>query len=377
MSTIKRALRAAFWLAVGGLTGVMELCFVLLSVPLLPIPVPRQVVFTVANALTMMELRRHMRYLDDASVFEGHPGTLAWRYIAVRWVLGWAAGAILLAMAIGAVSGAVMGWQLLSGLRPGGDGPIRWYDPIVVVGGGTLLFFLAVQGLVALSALELRTARFLLRPPALVLLQRRVEVLTITRARVIEAVNEERRRIERDLHDGVQQRLVALGMLLGRARRATDQQHADDLLRQAHEESQRTLEDLRDVTWRVYPIALEEAGLHTALEAIAERSSIAVQLNYNLAERMEIAYETVAYFVASEAVTNAIKHSHASAIEITVSPTDDGVVLMVKDNGFGGAAMDGAGLSGLARRVAAVDGVFTVDSPAGGPTVIMVELPCA
>jgi signal transduction histidine kinase len=259
----------------------------------------------------------------------------------------------------------------------GGDPPDRleWTDPIFVVGFGALLLFLAIWGLFGVATMEVMTARYFLGPTE-DQLRRRVSELATSRAGVVEAVNQERRRIERDLHDGVQQRLVALGMLLGRARRAQDPAHLDKLIRLAHEEAQQSLSDLREVSWRVYPIALDQGGLHPALETVAERSSVPVRLAYELADRPDLATETVAYFVVSEAVTNAIKHGEPSRIDISVQRAGEWLDVRVCDDGGGGAKPSGAGLSGLARRVAAADGEFDVDSPAGGPTTVAARLPC-
>ncbi len=137
--------------------------------------------------------------------------------------------------------------------------PTRWIVLYTAVAGAVLLF-LAVQGLVGVVALERAVARRCLGPSPLEEYERRIAQLSVSRAQVVDAVDDERRRIERDLHDGVQQRLVALGMLIGRARRAGDHERAAELLKQAHEESQRALADLREVTWRVYPAALDGEG---------------------------------------------------------------------------------------------------------------------
>lgn len=203
-----------------------------------------------------------------------------------------------------------------------------------------------------------------------------MEELSVTRADVVEAVREERRRIERDLPDGVQQRLVALGVLIGRARRA-DGDRAAELLAQAHQETQEVLQDLRDVAWRVYPAALDAGGLQPALAALAERAGVRVELDLAVQTRPEVDVEAVAYFVVSEAVTNAAKHAAASVVSGRVRRGAGWLVVRVEDDGAGGASVSGAGLSGLARRVAALDGRFTVDSPVGGPTVVTAELPCA
>jgi signal transduction histidine kinase len=150
------------------------------------------------------------------------------------------------------------------------------------------------------------------------------------------------------------------------------------LLAQAHRESGEALAELREVAWRVYPAALDEGGLGEALETIAERASIPVRLHYELSEPPPTIVQGVAYFVAAEAVTNAVKHSGASLVTVRAARRDDVVLVRVEDNGLGGAAPSGSGsgLLGLSRRVAALDGRLGIDSPAGGPTVITAELPC-
>jgi signal transduction histidine kinase len=240
-----------------------------------------------------------------------------------------------------------------------------------------VLFYLNVMGIVGIADLDARIARRQLAPSAEEVLTRRVSELTLSRAEVVQVVNEERRRIERDLHDGVQQRLVALGMLLSRARRTQDPAHAAELVRQAHEQTEQALDDLRDVAWRVYPTALDQLGLRDVIAVLAERSGIPVTLRYELTDRPPATIETVAYFVISEAISNATKHSGAGRIEVALSKNGDSTTVTVTDDGQGGADPDGRGLTGLAGRVAASDGSFIVRSPPGGPTIVRAELPCA
>jgi signal transduction histidine kinase len=128
----------------------------------------------------------------------------------------------------------------------------------------------------------------------------------------------------------------------------------------------------------VYPTALDKDGLRPALEALAERSVVPVRLSYELTETLRPAVETAVYFVISEAVTNAAKHASPTLLEVNVTHQKfDRVLATITDDGSGGADLSGTGLSGLARRVAAMDGTFTVDSPAGGPTVVIASVPCA
>lgn len=264
--------------------------------------------------------------------------------------------------------------QLLSGHGLGGEGPVSWYDPLTYLLVGALLVFITVQGLLGAATLDRRLADRMLGPSETERLRRRVTELSVSRAEVVAAVDEERRRIERALHDGVQQQLVALGMVLGRAQRAPDSEQAQRLLRQAHKHAQHTLRELREVTWRVYPVALDD-GLHPALEALAERSGLPVELHYDLADRPSTALETVAYFVISEALGNAVKHARATRVRVDVANEATMIVMRITDNGVGGATTSGSGLSGLDRRVAAVDGELTVHSPPGGPSTVTATLP--
>ncbi|NIH82734.1 sensor histidine kinase [Amycolatopsis viridis] len=376
---LRRPLRVTAGLALGGLSAFAEVVFVVAATLALAIPPARPAVFAAARWFAERERSRLWRHLGQATPDDYRAGR-ALRYLAARSVVGGLGAGIFVLIALGLVTAAIMGWQQVTGQPLGGGDPIGrdrdWYDAPGLLLIGVLLLFLAVQGLIGVAALERRLARHFFGPTKQERLQRRVDALTHSRAEVVEAVNDERRRIERDLHDGVQQRIVSLGVLLGRARRASSPEQAAALLRQAHEETQLTLQELRDVAWRVYPVALDDGGLGAALEALAERSSVPVGLSYALEERVDPATETVAYFVASEAVTNAIKHSAASRIEIAVARSGRMLTMTITDDGVGGARAAGNGLSGLARRVGAADGAFTVDSPPGGPTVVRAELPC-
>jgi signal transduction histidine kinase len=375
-SYLRKTLRGTLGLAIGSATAFAEFFYVLLGGIALAIPALRRPVFAGARVLSEVERRRLEKYLDTENAAD-YTGRRAMTYLVPRCVVGLLGAGIFTLILVGAASGAIVVHQLLKGESPGGGAPADWYDFVTTGLFGALLIFLALQGLVGIATLDRKLARHFLGPSKQELLRRRVSELATSRAEVVEAVNGERRRIERDLHDGVQQRLVALGMLLGRARRTSDPGHASELLRQAHEESQRALHDLREVSWRVYPIALDSDGLHPALEALAERSGVPVRLRVDVPERPPAAIETVVYFVASEAVTNTIKHAAATLIDIEAERDGDSVRVRITDDGVGGARVSGGGLSGLARRVAAADGEFTVDSPVGGPTVVTAVLPCA
>jgi signal transduction histidine kinase len=292
-------------------------------------------------------------------------------YLSARVGTGLLGGAVEAMLVFGAVTviGALVLWSRglpVDGMRP--TALIVTY----LAGLSLVLGFLAFQGLRSVAALEGRLAARLLGPSRAEVLSGRIERLSASRAAAVAAVDDERRRIERDLHDGVQQRMVALAMLIGRARRGD----RPELLARAQDEAQAALDELREVSWRVYPAALDEAGLDAALESVAERSPIPVTLACDVGAALPSPVRTAAYFVVSEAITNAAKHSGASAISVHIGRVSHGVRLRVSDNGVGGATM-GPGLSGLERRVAAHDGDFALHSPAGGPTVITVELPCA
>ncbi|TDE32696.1 sensor histidine kinase [Actinomadura sp. 6K520] len=345
------------------------------------------VVAVVARAATELERWRMRRYLGEDRAAEYGP-LKALAYLVLRVPVGLLGGIILLLIGYGAAAGARLaaGWWItgdyLDGIAP------SWWIVLYTAVAGLVLLFLAVQGLAGVVVLEKAVARRTLGPSPLEEYERRIAQLSVTRAQVVDAVDDERRRIERDLHDGVQQRLVALGMLIGRARRAGDGDRAAELLRQAHEESRRALDDLREVAWRVYPAALDGEGLRAALETVAERSPLPVTIGYDVRDRPPHAVETAAYFVVCEAVTNAAKHSGAARVLVDVAapPPAPGtgpgsgsgrmIRVRVEDDGTGGADPAGGGLAGLARRVAALDGTFAVRSPRGGPTVISAELPC-
>ncbi|QAY69724.1 sensor histidine kinase [Xylanimonas protaetiae] len=214
----------------------------------------------------------------------------------------------------------------------------------------------------------------------------RAVVLTETRAGAVAAADGERRRIERDLHDGAQQRLVALGVELGVAKRlaAQDPEAAAAALDHAHAEVKETLAELRNLVRGIHPAVLSDRGLDAALSALAARSTVPVrvQVDGDLAAATPAA-QAAAYFVVAEALTNVAKHAQASSALVTAglfSDGDDGCRLRVSiaDDGQGGAtAAPGSGLAGLRGRVAALDGTFDLDSPAGAGTRLTVEVPCA
>ena len=206
-----------------------------------------------------------------------------------------------------------------------------------------------------------------------------VEHLGAARAQAVESADSERRRIERDLHDGLQPRLVSLALELGiaRSRFERDPDYARSLLEQAHEEAKIAIQDLRSLVRGIHPSVLDERGLDAALSALVASCAVPVRVVVSLTRRPDRPREAVAYFVVAEAITNVTKHAGASAASVTI--TDEGSLLrvLVEDDGEGGAAVEpGGGLAGLAARVAAIDGTLTVTSPPGGPTRVEAVLPC-
>ena len=208
-------------------------------------------------------------------------------------------------------------------------------------------------------------------------LEQRVDVLTRTRRGALEVQDAELRRVERDLHDGAQSRLVALTMQLGRAEeRLADQPEAAQLVRQARDEAGAAIRELRDLARGIAPPVLADRGLAAALEALAQRSAVDAQVRIAVGERPPAVLETAAYFVVAEALTNVAKHAEARAAWIDVYLEGDTLVATVSDDGKGGADPGGSGLLGLRNRVEAVDGTFDVQERPGGGTIVRAELPC-
>ena len=211
-------------------------------------------------------------------------------------------------------------------------------------------------------------------------LRARLEELRASRARIVEAAQSERRRIERDLHDGTQQRLVSIALTLGLAdsRLDRDPSSARPLLHEARTSLSDALKELRELSQGIHPGILTERGLPAALEELAYRARLPLELDVALAERLPDRVELAAYYVVSEALTNVAKHAKASAVRIRVQRSDGRAVVEVADDGVGGAGgAQGTGLSGLADRVDALGGRLHVESPPGRGTLIHAEIPCA
>ena len=255
------------------------------------------------------------------------------------------------------------------------------------------LWSVALQGSVLL-ALGLWLAPRVMRqrlaaPPDLELaararqLTRRVQTLTQTRRDAVDTAAAELRRIERDLHDGAQARLVAVGMSLQAAERLfpTSPQAALALVAEAKESSSRALTELRDLVRGIYPPVLADRGLADAIRALALDAPLPVELDIDLpgpASAIELPVASAVYFSVAEALTNVTKHAGARSARIQLSHAAGTLRAQVTDDGCGGAdPAHGTGLAGVERRLAAFDGILAVNSPPGGPTIVVIEVPCA
>ncbi len=293
-----------------------------------------------------------------------------------------------------------LGYHLLSVITGVGGGALVvlcWSAPVLAVAyageladagraSGASIVVLAFALLLAapwvargVARLDELAARALLGPSRSEELAVRVESLARSRADIVAATDAERRRIERDLHDGAQQRLVSLAMNLGMARaNLTDvPEPARQVIEAAHEEAILALAELRELVRGLHPAVLNDRGLDAALSGVVARAPLPVRLQVDVPERCSPSVEAIAYFIVAEALTNVAKHAGAEQAEVTVTRAGDRLRVIVTDDGHGGATPDaGTGLRGLAQRAAAVDGTLTVRSPAGGPTTITAELPC-
>jgi signal transduction histidine kinase len=205
----------------------------------------------------------------------------------------------------------------------------------------------------------------------------RVEELTRTRRGALDVQAAELRRIERDLHDGAQARLVALSMKLGRAEeRLDDHPEIAELVREARLDAAGAIAELRDLARGIAPPVLADRGLVAAVDGLARRSPVPVVVDGRIDRRPGPVVETAAYFVAAESLTNVAKHAGGAVARVSLWQTPDELVVEVSDNGPGGANADGSGLTGLRRRVEALDGTLTVTSPPGDGTTVRARLPC-
>jgi signal transduction histidine kinase len=265
--------------------------------------------------------------------------------------------------------------------------PSGWWRVAAGVGGfvvGMVLMGAAPRLTNGLGQLDRRLIRSLLAVDREAELEARVQTLQESRDASVEGAADELRRIERDLHDGAQQRMVSLAMSLGMAR---DQlEHADDavdprtlaLVAEAHDEAKLAISELRDLVRGIHPAVLTDRGLDAAVSSLVARCPVPVTLRSEIGDRrFPPAVEAAAYFIVAEALTNVAKYSRARAASVVLAERDDVLVIEVHDDGVGGAVEGAAGgLRNLRDRVLGAEGRLRIASPDGGPTVIVAELPC-
>jgi signal transduction histidine kinase len=388
-------LRALAYTASGVVVGAVTLVWLpaavvlgaVVGVPVLTLP------------LAALE-RRRLVLLGGPTVPDPHrgadrPGPVAWlraryaepvtwrelAYLVLHATLLLLLDAIATALAFVPILIFGVGSFVRTGSDQGAPGPIESTDIVVVV----VLAVLAAIAVLVVAGVVLYTvplaalahgglARLLLAPGA----EGAVRILTHSRARLIDAFEVERRRIERDLHDGAQQHLLELGITLVAAELELDDgpESARSLVRRAAEQSRSALAELRELIRGIHPQVLTDLGLTAAVVELTDRSTTPVTVALDVPHRLPSTMESTAYFVIAEALTNTAKHAKAAHVSITGNVRAARLVVEISDDGIGGAdPARGTGLTGLADRVDALGGTLTLASPAGGPTVVTLELP--
>ncbi|MGW1235288.1 sensor histidine kinase [Streptomyces californicus] len=385
--------------------AVVSISFILLGIGVFTTPVVLEAVRKHANqrrlwAATWSSVRIPVPYrpfpkelrpgvtgqVERTTLMLKDPAT--WRDLL--WLLvDMTAGSVLAVVAAGLMLYPVESVVLAAGLwRVFQDEPY-WYmfvpvdsqlTGLAALALGIVLFHVGLRATEAVLRAHFLLARTALAPARDEELARRVERLTETRHEAVDTAASELRRIERDLHDGAQARLVAMGMNLGtiEALVEKDPAQAKKMLAMARESSAEALTELRDLVRGIHPPVLAERGLGDAVRALALRLPVATEVTVELAGRAEAPVESAAYFAVSEALTNAVKHAQAERVYVDLHHTEGMLRISVTDDGKGGAvAGPGSGLSGIERRLGTFDGVLAVSSPAGGPTMVTMEIPCA
>ncbi|MFE7052318.1 sensor histidine kinase [Streptomyces californicus] len=385
--------------------AVVSISFILLGIGVFTTPVVLEAVRKHANqrrlwAATWSSVRIPVPYrpfpkelrpgvtgqVERTTLMLKDPAT--WRDLL--WLLvDMTAGSVLAVVAAGLMLYPVESVVLAAGLwRVFQDEPY-WYmfvpvdsqlTGLAALALGIVLFHVGLRATEAVLRAHFLLARTVLAPARGEELARRVERLTETRHEAVDTAASELRRIERDLHDGAQARLVAMGMNLGtiEALVEKDPAQAKKMLAMARESSAEALTELRDLVRGIHPPVLAERGLGDAVRALALRLPVATEVTVELAGRAEAPVESAAYFAVSEALTNAVKHAQAERVYVDLHHAQGMLRISVTDDGKGGAvAGPGSGLSGIERRLGTFDGVLAVSSPAGGPTMVTMEIPCA
>lgn len=306
----------------------------------------------------------------------------SWRgvaHFAIATVLGWfvvvLAGVVASGVAL-VFSPLFAAGQPVPLVRTGIDVPVSWAVPVGIVSA-----LLALAAIVGCGVLHGILARAIMAPSREAQLAEVARTSSAQRAGAVRAADVERTRIERDLHDGVQPRLVSVGMTLGLAQQKleSDPEAAKALIAEAHTSTKAAITELRQLARGIHTSVLDDRGLDAALSALAGRSVVPVHLDVRLDGRCSRDAEAAAYFAIAEALTNAAKHAHASEVRVVVRRRENGVLwARVEDDGVGGArVIAGGGLDGITNRIVAAGGEARLDSPAGGPTSVEVSLPCA
>ncbi len=321
--------------------------------------------------------RRIKAVVGDAALWKG----VGYCLIALPvGILTFTVAVTLWAIALGGITAPI--WATIQALV-GANDPHGWaYVGITAASFVAGLISLVVTPWVVrgLAAMDRGLIRGLLGADRNAQLQRRVSQLEVSKTASLDVAEAERTRIERDLHDGVQPRLVVAAMDLGLAREKAatgDNPEVLALIERAQDETKQAIAELRELVRGIHPAVLTDRGLDAALSSLAARCPVPVTVQVNLDERPPTPVESAAYFIVAEALTNIAKHSDAKHARVNVSRDDGSLRVEISDDGRGGARIEhGGGLSGLEDRVRSLEGTFRVASPVGGPTTILAELPC-
>ncbi|MBQ0847201.1 sensor domain-containing protein [Streptomyces sp. BH-SS-21] len=400
--------RAAAYLLTGAVTGAVTLLVIVAvtavcgALALLLVGLPLLVMVALSGLPVASAERRRLRLIDDDPASGRHrepaaPGLRAWLTTRLReratWrelgyallfaVLLWPVDALAVTVALLLPLSVVATPLLLATVGGGEETKVlklwtvsTWPTACGVAVLGLLLMALCCYALGVAAGARAELTRVLIASREDELDARVVE-LTSSRVRLVDAFEAERRRIERDLHDGAQQRLVALSMTLGLARLDAPPGPLADQLARAHEQAAQALTELRELIHDIHPKVLTDYGLQAAVADAADRSAVPVDVDVELPGRLPGPVESAAYFVVCEALANVARHSGATRARVSGGHRDGRLFLQVCDDGRGGAdAAVGSGLTGLADRVSVLDGRLALSSPPGGPTLLLVEVPC-
>lgn len=400
--------RSAAYLLTGAVTGVAALVAIVTVVTvcgalaIVVVGLPLLVVVALSGIPVAWVERRRLRLIDRDRVSGRHqmptaPGLWAWLTTRLReqatWrELGyaflfagllWPVDALAITVALFFPLSMVATPLLMATVGDGQEAKVlkqwtvtTWPTAFGVAVLGLLLMVLCAYLLGVTAGARAELTRLLIASREGELGVKVVE-LARSRVRLVDAFEAERRRIERDLHDGAQQRLVALTMMLGLARLDTPPGPLADQLAKAHAEAGKVLAELRELIHGIHPKVLTDYGLQAAVADAADRCAVPVDVDLELPGRLPRAVESAAYFVVCETLANVAKHSGADRAQVSGGHRDGRLFLEVRDDGCGGAdASAGSGLTGLADRVSVLDGRLSLTSPPGGPTLLHVEFPC-